>query len=74
MRLHRTFLSLLLCACITFSGCASRTITQDPASGRIVSQPGFNQFTPEQEVQLGREAAQQVMREMPLVPESSPVS
>ncbi len=74
MRLHRKLLSLLLCACITFSGCASRTITQDPASGRIVSQPGFNQFTPEQEVQLGQEASQQVMREMPLVPESSPVT
>ncbi len=60
---------------MTFSGCASRTLTQDPTSGRIVAQPsGFNQFSPEQEVQLGQEAAQQVSREMPLLPDSSPVT
>lgn len=36
-------------------------------------QPGFNLFSPEQDVQLGLQSAQQVMRETPMVPENHPV-
>ncbi len=54
-------------------GCATRNIQQTP-SGRFQVQPGgFNQFTPEQEIQLGREAAKQVKQEMPLLPDNDPI-
>jgi beta-barrel assembly-enhancing protease len=37
-------------------------------------QPGFNLFSPEQDVQLGMQSAQQVLRETPMVPENHPVT
>lgn len=37
-------------------------------------QPGFNLFSPEQDVQLGQQSAQQVMRETPMVPENHPLT
>lgn len=35
--------------------------------------PGFNLFSPQQDVQMGLQSAQQVMRETPMVPENHPV-
>jgi predicted Zn-dependent protease len=44
-------------------------------TGRFQVQPGgFNQYTPEQDIEIGRQAAAEVNRQMPVLPESSPVT
>jgi len=56
-------------------GCAGKRIAQNPQSGRIdVQQQGGNAFSLEQEVQLGQQAAAQTEKELPILPESDPVS
>lgn len=74
-KLKRRLASALLILSLGIGyGCATRNIQQTP-SGRFQVQPGgFNQFTPEQEIQLGREAARQVKQEMPLLPDNDPIS
>ncbi len=49
--------------------------TQAPPGSKSQPQfkPGFNLFSPEQDVQMGQQSAQQVMRETPMVPENHPV-
>jgi Zn-dependent protease with chaperone function len=64
----------LLLAILLAAGCAGSRLHQAP-SGRIEVQPaGFNQFSPEQEVQLGRETAEQVKQQMPMLPDSDPIT
>ena len=41
---------------------------------RVELAPCKNNFTPEQQVQLGQKAVQQVYRQMPVLPDSSPVT
>jgi beta-barrel assembly-enhancing protease len=54
--------------------CATRNVVQTP-TGRFQVQPGgLNQYSPEQDVEIGRQAAAEVNREMPVLPESSPVT
>ena len=56
------------------SGCASRNIVQAP-TGRFQVQPGsFNQYSPEQDVEIGKQAQKEVSRQMPVLPDSSPVT
>ena len=62
-------LSLALCL-----GCATHNIVQAP-TGRIEVQPAsFNQYSPEQDIEIGRQAMAEVNRQMPVLPDSNPVS
>jgi hypothetical protein len=54
--------------------CANRNIVQAPTGRFEVQQGGFNQYTPEQDIEIGRRAAAEVNRQMPVLPESSPVT
>ena len=56
------------------SACASRHIVEAP-TGRLGVQPGaFNQYSPEQDVEIGKQAQKEVSRQMPVLPDSSPVT
>jgi Zn-dependent protease with chaperone function len=68
---RRRVLVLLLVAVV---GCSTRNIVQSPSTGRFQLQSGYNMFTPEQDIQLGRQAQADVNRTMPVLPESSPVT
>ncbi len=50
--------------------CASRNIVQTP-TGRFQIQPAFNQYTPQQDIELGRQASAEVDRQLPILPVSS---
>jgi beta-barrel assembly-enhancing protease len=63
-----TGLTLALCL-----GCSTKNIVQAP-TGRFEIQPAFNQYTPEQDVEIGRQATAEVNRQMPVLPASNPVS
>src|ERR1700693_4688798 len=63
-----TGLTLALCL-----GCSTKNIVQAP-TGRFEIQPAFNQYTPEQDVEIGRQATAEVNRQMPVLPESNPVT
>jgi Zn-dependent protease with chaperone function len=68
----RTLLTSLILA--LFLGCATKNIVQAP-TGRIEVQPAaFNQYTPEQDIEIGRQAVAEVNRQMPVLPDSNPVS
>ena len=72
-RAHRTrvlLTSLSLAVCL---GCSTKNIVQAP-TGRFEIQPAFNQYTPEQDVEIGRQATAEVNRQMPVLPESNPVA
>jgi Zn-dependent protease with chaperone function len=43
-------------------------------NARVELQPCKNSFSPEQQIELGRKAEQQVYKEMPVLPDSNPVS
>jgi hypothetical protein len=59
----------------SFPGCAGRRINQNPNTGRFdVSQGGYNAFSPEQEVQIGKQAAQEAMQQLPTLPDNSLVT
>lgn len=56
------------------SGCASHKLVQAP-TGRFQVQPGsFNQYSAEQDIEIGRQAQKEVSRQMPVLPDSSPVT
>lgn len=63
----------LLVASLALCGCATKNIVQAP-SGRFQLQPGYNAFSPEQEIQLGQQASQEVAQQLPLLPESDPIT
>ncbi|HET9742879.1 MAG TPA: M48 family metallopeptidase [Terriglobales bacterium] len=76
-RLKRTARGLLLTGIavllVLLAGCATHNLAQAP-NGQVVVQPGgFNNYTPQQDIQLGEQAEGQVQRTMPLLPDSSPV-
>lgn len=54
-------------------GCSTRNIVQAP-TGRFEVHPGYNQYSPEQDIEIGRQAQAEVTRTMPVLPESSPVT
>ncbi len=56
-----------------FVSCATHNIVQAP-TGRFQVQPGYNQYSPEQDIEIGREASAEVTRQMPVLPDSSPVT
>lgn len=45
-----------------------------PLNARVELQPCKNSYSPEQQIELGRKAEQQVYKEMPVLPDSNPVS
>jgi Zn-dependent protease with chaperone function len=55
-------------------GCASKNIVQQP-SGRFQLQGGgYNAFSPEQEIQLGQQAAREAMQQLPMLSENDPIT
>ena len=66
-------LSLLALVVITVA-CATHRVAQNPSTGRLDVQQGFNQYSPEQEVEVGRQAAAEVKRQMPLLQDGDPVA
>jgi hypothetical protein len=68
-KLKVTLLALVLCL-----GCGGKNIVQSPSGRLQVSGGGYNQFTPEQEIEIGRQNAAEVNRKMPVLPESSQVT
>ena len=70
-RTQALLISLILALCL---GCATKNIVQAP-TGRIeVQSAAFNQYTPEQDIEIGRQAVAEVNRQMPVLPDSNPVS
>jgi hypothetical protein len=76
MLVHRYALILLVVALM-----AAQVACRGGSSGRMGSKkgdthfkPGFNLFSPEQDIQLGRQSAQEVARQMPLLRDEQIVS
>ncbi len=67
-------LRVTLCALVLCSACGGKQIVQSPSGRLQVSGGGYNQFTPEQEIEIGKQTAAEVNRKMPVLPESSPVT
>lgn len=64
---------LVLCL-LTFFGCAGRKPIQSP-QGRVLAEPGgFNQYSVEDEIAIGRQAAAEVDRRLPVLESSHPIS
>jgi len=52
----------------------SRITGTQSSYGRVEIAPCKNGYSPEQQIQLGQKAVQQVYAEMPVLPDSSPVT
>lgn len=64
--------ALLTAACINNSG--SGDLTGDGQPGQAPHfKPGFNLFSPEQDIEMGRESASQISRQMPLLRDETTV-
>lgn len=79
MNLHSNFtrlIALALALSMPFStGAFAQTKhLKTDASGRIVPVVGDIKMTPEQQIELGRKAAAEAERQLPILPESSPVT
>src|SRR5207253_6903668 len=59
--------SVLLAAVLGTVGCSTHNIVQAPTGRFELQSGGFNQFSPEQDIQVGRQAASEVNRTMPLL-------
>jgi Zn-dependent protease with chaperone function len=59
--------------CLGF-GCASKNIVQQPTGRFQLQGGGYNAFSPEQEVQLGQQAAQEVRQQLPVLSDRDPIS
>ena len=67
--------ALALILVITMAGCAARAPQPLQPGAQAFPEPGgFNNFSVEQEIQLGQQAAAEVERELPILPASDPVS
>jgi beta-barrel assembly-enhancing protease len=54
--------------------CIALLLAAEPSLARVELVPCKNNFSPEQQIQLGDQAARQVYKEMPVLPDSNPVS
>jgi predicted Zn-dependent protease len=54
--------------------CATHRIAQNPATGRVDVADSFNQYSPEQEIEAGRQAAAEVKRQLPMLQDGDPVT
>jgi predicted Zn-dependent protease len=68
--LNGTGLALLLLFSVA---CATHNIAQAP-TGRFQIQPAYNQYTPQQDIELGHQAVAEVNRTMPVMQDSSDIS
>lgn len=67
--------ALALILAVTLAGCAGRAPQPlQPGREAFPEASGFNSFSVEQEIQLGQQAAAEVERELPILPESHEVS
>ena len=65
---------LLAVSVASLVSCSTKNIVQAP-TGRFQVQTGaFNQYSPEQDIEIGRQAAAEVNRQMPVLPDSSPIT
>jgi predicted Zn-dependent protease len=70
---RRKFVATLVV--LFFVGCAAKQQTPLRPGQEAFPQPtGFNQFTPEDEVKLGRQAAAEIDAQLPLLPPRNPIS
>src|ERR671927_539528 len=70
---HQAFV-FILAILLGVAGCATHNIVQAPSGRFQLTGGGFDQVSPEQEIQLGREAEQQVFQQYPVLPDSSPIT
>ncbi len=54
--------------------CVTRNVVQSPTGRFQVQTNAFNQYSPEQDIEIGREASAEVNRQIPVLPDSSPVT
>ena len=73
MLLKRLHAPLMMVALVLGVGCATKNVVQAP-TGRVQLTGASNAFSPEQEIQLGQQAAQQVAQQLPLLPENDPIT
>jgi Zn-dependent protease with chaperone function len=67
--------ALALILVVALAGCAARQQQPlQPGAATFPEAGGFNNFSVEQEIQLGQQAAAEVERELPILPESHEVS
>ena len=71
---RQIFITVVALAIALGPGCASRAVHQDPTTGRL--QPDIDEggVSPEEEIKVGRQAAQEVAKQMPVLPENNPVT
>jgi beta-barrel assembly-enhancing protease len=68
MAYNRYHLTATLCFVVA---CMGWTV---PASARVALQPCKNNVAPQQQIEIGQKAAQQVYQQMPVLPDSSPIT
>jgi Zn-dependent protease with chaperone function len=69
----RLYSGLMIATLVLGLGCATKNVVQAP-TGRVQLTGASNSFSPEQEIQLGQQAAQQVAQQLPLLPENDPIT
>src|SRR4051794_27942278 len=66
---------IVICALLVLAGCAAQNRTPLQPGPDAFPQPrGYNMFSPEQEVELGKQAAQQADSTLPELPARDPIS
>lgn len=68
---RRNSLSVILAFASCFAGFSCAVDAQETS---VALQPCRNHFSPEKQIELGQKAAQQVYKQMPVLPDSSPVT
>src|SRR4051812_41758777 len=64
---------LLTSVLLLGAGCATHHIAQQP-NGHFQVKDTFNQYSPEDEVQVGRQAEAEANKQLPILPESNPIA
>jgi len=72
--LGMAMIPMLVIALTGAPGCASRTVQQDPNTGRMQPQIDQGGVDPQEEVQVGRQAAKQIAEQLPVLPENHEVT
>lgn len=72
--LRTVAMALALSIGATSCAAAPQKHIQQDASGRIIPNVGDIKMSPEQQVELGRQAAAEAEKQLPILPESSPVT
>jgi predicted Zn-dependent protease len=62
---------VLRCLAVLLGFCVVQT---QPLQARVEPSHGFNMFSAQEEVQAGQQSAAQVARQLPVLPDSDPVS